>query len=185
YNQPIYWFEQTSDLPPQPRGFIERGSVWHFFDQGEALPPNWTTPGYDDSAWAEGPAPLGYGGGERTTVAYGDEFLKFTTTYFRTHFAASATTTLSNLALRVCFNDGVAVYLNGTEILRRNLIVGAGFDDLATASNTEREQYWFSFPVRPTLLHTGTNTLAVELHRFAPDGPSLNFDLQLLEGNVD
>jgi len=34
-------------------------------------------------------------------------------------------------------------------------------------------------------LEVGQNTLAVEVHRFAPDGPDLSFDLQLLEGRIE
>jgi hypothetical protein len=92
---------------------------------------------------------------------------------------------VSNLALRVCFNDGVAVYLNGTEIFRRNLGAGAAYEDYATASNTNQAQDWFSVPIAASLLRTGTNEMAAEVHRFDADGPSLIFDLQLAEAKVD
>jgi hypothetical protein len=89
------------------------------------------------------------------------------------------------VALRVCFTDGVAVYLNGTNVLRRNLAPAAPFDQLATASNTERENFWISVPINPALIVSGMNTVAVEVHRMDPSGSDLSFDLQLLEGAVD
>ena len=79
----------------------------------------------------------------------------------------------------------MAVWLNGTEILRYNLNSGAAPADFATASNVEFARTWFSFPVNADLLRAGTNVLAVEVHRADPNGPSLNFDAQLVEARTD
>jgi hypothetical protein len=166
---------------------VAPGEEWRCLDTGENAGMAWRQPAFNDSQWDSGAAQLGYGqGDERTLISYGpDDFLKNTTTYFRKKFVRGSSTTLSNLALRVCFNDGVAVYLNGAEVFRCNLPANAAFDQPATGSFSDRQNYWFSVPLSPALVAVGTNTLAVELHRFERWQPDLSFDLQLAEGAVE
>ncbi len=182
FAQPLHYFRRTDALPPAPRVFIAPGSAWHYLDIGEAPFAAWRTATND--AWASGPAPLGYGGGERTTLNYDLEFEKYPAAYFRKTFSVSSLIT-SNLALRICFNDGVAVYLNGKEILRRNLAAGATETNRATAFHTDEWRTWISYPITPSLVKLGTNVLAVEIHRADADGPLLNFDLQLVEARME
>ena len=182
FAQPLHYFRRTDALPPAPRVFIAPGSVWHYLDIGEAPFADWRTA--TNAPWASGPAPLGYGGGERTTLNYDLVFDKRPAAYFRKTFSVSSLLT-SNLALRICFNDGVAVYLNGTNILRRNLAADATEATRATAFNTDQRRTWFSYPVPPSLVKLGMNVLAVEVHRADADGAYLNFDLQLVEARVE
>ena len=182
YLQPIYYFARTDSTPGTPRVFVAPGQTWHVEDTDLPLGPEWRTNLVDD--WRSGPAPFGYGGGELTTTEYGSPDYKYITTHFRKTFVRSGGT-VTNLTLRLCFNDGVAVWLNGTEILRYNLNSGAAPADFATASNVEFARTWFSFPVNAELLRAGTNVLAVEVHRADPNGPSLNFDAQLVEARTD
>ncbi len=182
YLQPLHYFPRTDALPAPPRVFIAAGSGWNYWDEGLAPATNWRS--VTNLAWASATAPFGYGSGERSTVQYGNAADKFPTTYFRKVFS-SASTIQSNLALRLCFNDGVAVYLNNTEIFRRNLSGGAAYGSYATAPNTAQLRTWFSYPVPAALLRAGTNILAVEVHRADPNGSSLNFDLQLVEARVE
>jgi hypothetical protein len=179
--QPIYFFARTDSSPPVPRVFAGPGEDWQFNDFGYALPPAWRTNLGDEFTW--GTAPLGYGGGEQTTVSFGDAGAKNPTTYFLKTFSFNGA--VSNLALRVVFNDGIAVYLNGAEILRHNLEPNAAYEDYALAPNTNNARCWFSVPVNPALLHPGENVISAEVHRFDADGPSLVFDLQLVEAIVD
>jgi hypothetical protein len=185
FNQPIYYFERTQGIPRQPVVFIPPGDIWRYDDTGEDRGTAWRFAEYDDSGWPSGPAPLGYGGQELTTVDFGDEFFKHPTTYFRKQFVLNASTSVTNLALRLLFTDGIAVYLNGTEIFRRHLAPGAPFDEDATSERNGWEHYWFSLPLDPALLRSGTNTVAAEVHRFKSFGPGLQFDAQLLEAKVE
>ena len=182
YSQPLYYFARTDTTPATPRVFVAPGQTWQVEDTDAPLGPAWRTNA--GSAWRSGAAPLGYGSGERTSTAYGSPNAKFITTYFRDVFV-HASGAVTHLTLRLCFNDGVAVYLNGTEILRWNLAPGATHATYATAANENFARTWHSFPVNAALLRAGTNVLAVEVHRATPDGPSLNFDAQLVEARSD
>lgn len=182
-----YYFRRTGTLPPQPAVFIRPGDGWRYQDTGADEGTAWRQRVFNDAAWSTNMAPFGYGqGDERTVVSYGDDdFEKHTTTYFRKQFTRPTSVTWTNVALRVCFTDGIAVYLNGTEVMRRNLATNAPFNQLATASNADRENYWVSIPINPALIVSGANTVAVEVHRMDPSGLTLSFDLQLLEGGVE
>ena len=63
---------------------VKLNDTWKYYDKG-AAPSNWNATGFNDSNWATGQAPLGYGmTGLKTTVGYGaDANNKNPTTYFR------------------------------------------------------------------------------------------------------
>ena len=190
YGQTNYYYRRTdSGVPRQPVVIIRPGDLWRYEDTGTDLGTAWRGTNYNDSGWGEGPAQLGYGQGDESTVVwYGpDDFAKNPTTYFRKRFNLTSTSLngVTNLALRVCFNDGVAVYVNGTEVLRRNIATNAAYADTSGGSGGEFQNVWQSVAVSPSLLRVGTNVVAVELHRYMGWEPDLSFDLQLLEGTVE
>jgi hypothetical protein len=163
--------------------FIAGGSNWKYFDQGLDLGTNWTQPQYDDSAWATGPARLGYNTpGVVTTVSFGTNFLtKYITTYFRRAFIAPAHVLYTNLNLRLNRVDSAIVWLNGEEIFRTNLPSGPiSFLGRATNSVVGDSLYTY-FPTTVSIagLPAGTNVVAVEVHRFSPSQANLSFDLEL------
>jgi hypothetical protein len=171
---------RDAQLTPIP---VPRGSMWRYLDTGIAPPATWTTPDFDDATWPSGPARLGYGeDGEFTLLNYGpDPTRKPVTTWFRHAFELSGIPTITNLVCRLQRDDGVAVHLNGTELLRHNLRAGTLTPTvLAIADvNNEAEQLWFELPVGTTSLREGRNVLAVELHQSNPASSDLGFDLEL------
>lgn len=187
-NPVIYYFRRTdSGLPVQPRVLIRPGEVWKFQDTATDEGTAWRLPGFNDASWKSGAGQLGYGQGDEFTQVFPGEDLDFKTitTYFRKTFVVAAPGPPATLALRLCFNDGVAVYLDGTELLRRNLNPGALYDEPATASNSDWQNVWYSMALNPALLPPGSHTFAVELHRFESFRPDLSFDLQLVEAKVE
>src|SRR5467141_1189505 len=70
---------------------VPAGSVWKYLDNGSDQGTAWVAPSFDDSAWASGPAQLGYGDGdEATVVGFGpDPNNKYITTYFRRAFTVA------------------------------------------------------------------------------------------------
>ena len=98
---------------------VSAGSVWRYLDNGSNQGTAWRSPGFNDSAWASGPAQLGYGDGdEATVVSYGaNATAKYVTTYFRRTFSVTNPTAYASLQLRVLRDDGAVVYLNGSEVV--------------------------------------------------------------------
>ena len=127
----------------------------------------------------EGPSEFGYGDrGEVTTVSYGDDpDNKFITTYFRKSFTIDDASQYANLRLGLVYDDGVAVYLNGTEVVRENLENDAGYLSLAT--DTIRNANVQNFDLNSENLINGVNTLAVEIHQRSPSSRDISFDAAL------
>src|SRR5439155_14637196 len=94
---------------------------------------------FDDSAWASGPAELGYGDGdERTIVNSGLTNNYYITTYFRSAFVVSNIASISNLFVLLAYDDAGAVYLNGRELYRTaNLPTNAIYSTVATGQAIE------------------------------------------------
>ena len=163
---------------------VSTGAVWKHFDLGTDQGTAWRAPGFNDAAWASGPAPLGYGDGdEATTNSFGpDANNKFITTYYRRAFNVTGATAFSALKLRVLRDDGVVVYLNGTELFRDGMPEGPiAFNTLAniTVGGGDESTNFFGGPVDASLLVEGVNVLAVEIHQVLPTSSDISFDLEL------
>ncbi|MHC4500567.1 MAG: hypothetical protein ACYS21_15820, partial [Planctomycetota bacterium] len=143
-------------------------------------------PNYNDSLWLEGPAELGYGDAsqgrpEATVVNSGPDGNYFITTYFRHSFNVNDASQYSGLRLRLLYDDGVVVYLNGIQAASRNM-PGGDINFLTRANNniSGTAEYTFSdLPLDPNLLSTGINVLAVEIHQFSSTSVDISFDLRL------
>ncbi len=160
---------------------VAAGSNWKYHDQGVDLGTTWRDPSFNDTAWASGDAQLGYGDGDETTVvSFGpNASAKYRTTYFRSQFNADAGD-YSNLKLRVKRDDGIVVYLNGTEIARDNMPVGTiSFSTPAFGVASDDGANWHEFDIDPALLADGLNTLAVEIHQVSNTSSDISFDAEL------
>ena len=162
---------------------LPAGADWRYLDDGSDQGVSWQAPGFDDSGWSRGPAPLGYSNngnrGEATVVSFGpDANNKYVTSYFRTDFEVAGQDDLTSLVLRMLFDDGAAVYLNGTEILRENLTPNASFEELANPEVNGAASF-ISFNIPVTALRQGSNTLAVEIHQSRRESADISFDAEL------
>src|SRR5262249_37711490 len=78
-------------------------------------------------------------------------------------------------------DDGAVVYLNGTEVYRNNMPSGTiAYNTLAsTAIGGADESTWYAATLSPSLLQSGSNTIAVELHQADVTSSDISFDFQL------
>src|SRR5687767_5402680 len=90
--------------------FIFFGSSWRYNDFGEPG-PNWFTAAYPDGDWKFNFGEFGYGDGDEQTLT-----LPATTTYFRMFLTITNPHDYAAFELHIRRDDGVAVYLNGTEV---------------------------------------------------------------------
>lgn len=162
---------------------IPAGAVWKYNDSGANLGTAWRAVGYNDTAWAAGPAQLGYGdGGEATVISFGpDTYNKFITSYFRRSFNVANLSQVSALTVRYVRDDGCVIYLNGVEVLRSNLPAGTIVSTTLApvAIGGADESAWLTASIDPALLVAGTNVLAVEVHQQASSSSDVSFDLEL------
>ena len=186
-NPRIYFFARTNGvLPFRAQVLVAPGSEWKYLDNGADGGLSWRNPEFSDATWPSGRAQFGHGeGDERTVVSFGpDANQKHVTTYFRKQFVVKNPATIGTLVMSVVFDDGVAVYLNGNEVLRRNLAANANFSELALASGSATENIWQTFIIT-NVLRSGTNTLSVEVHRASRAEEDSSFDLQLVATSLN
>lgn len=174
-------------VSPQSRAddvLIPLGSTWRYLDNGTDQGTTWRNGGFNDSTWSSGPAELGYGDGdEATTVGFGPlPNNKYITTYFRYSFNVANPSLYTVLNLRLIRDDGVAVYLNGTEVMRNNLPGGTiGFQTLAVGAIGGTDELTFvSTTANPNVLVAGNNVVAVEMHQNGATSSDLSFNLELI-----
>ena len=124
---PCFSFAQTIIIP--------ENDVWKFSDlesdPADQAALTWRDLNYDDSSWGSGPAELGYGDGDEATVI-DDNVL---TAYFRYEVDIPNLCEFEDFELDVLFDDGIVVWLNGVDVLRRNLPGGIPDYDVR-ATNT-------------------------------------------------
>jgi hypothetical protein len=164
-----------------PLALVRAGAVWKYHDTGANLGAAWRAPDYDDSAWPEGPAQLGFGDGDEATGVNTNRAR--VTTYFRRAFTAPAATNFAGALVRLLRDDGAVVHLNGAEVFRSNMPTGAitylTFAATSASSGDETTNF-HERAVSPALLVAGTNVLAVEVHQNGTNSSDLSFDLELL-----
>jgi hypothetical protein len=166
---------------------IATGSVWKYLDNGSDQGSAWQAIGFNDSGWSSGPAELGYGDTadgrpEATVVSYGpNSAAKYITTYFRRAFAVSDPTSFTALNLRVMRDDGVVVYINGSEVFRNNMPAGPiGYLTPASTALGGVDEYTFvPAALDPGYLVFGNNVVAVEIHQNSGASSDISFDLEL------
>lgn len=161
---------------------ISPGSTWRYWDQG-ALASGWESMAFDDGGWPSAPGPLGYGDTHQVSViGYGaDENAKYPTAYFRSSFTLGSPREVTAAQIGLMRDDGAVVYLNGIEAARSNLPEGViAYDTLAVASagGANETPYW-TYDVDASLLLSGTNVVAVEVHQASLSSTDLGFDLSL------
>src|SRR4030095_216 len=179
------WNFTVQAAPPVgPQTWVAYGASWKYLDNGTNQGTAWRGTSFNDAAWASGNAQLGYGDGdEATVVSYGpDANNKYITTYFRKTISIADASILTSISGNVKRDDGIAIYVNGTEVYRNNLAAGAAYNTLATlASDDGATPIVFSFS--PSVFVTGNNVIVVEIHQNAVTSTDISFDLQLI-GNT-
>lgn len=163
---------------------VAAGAIWQYLDDGSVPGAAWRTLEFDDFSWNEGPAPLGYGDDtEKTSVRFGpDANAKYVTTYFRHRFVVDRPQVYSLLTLGLRRDDGGVVYLNGREVFRSNMPVGA-ISATTLASSTvggADERAFVQTDLDPIVLRSGTNLMAVEVHQAARSSSDIVFDAELV-----
>lgn len=167
---------------------IEAGSNWkyYYFADDEAVnedlgltwpaeyPEGWSAPGFDTTGWLTGGAPFtgpAYANASAKTKLNVSNANKLSAAFVQT-FTMPDGFEPDELILSLFYDENPVVYLNGTQIFTRS-----GYN--GSLSNFDVTEF-------ASLLHGGTNTVAVEMIN-AVNGGGFNFDLKLVakSGSTD
>ncbi len=170
---------------PGPEDFISTGASWRYLADGSDQGTAWRAGGFDDEAWPLGGSELGYGeGDEETVLAFVDTdpsmpgIQRNATTYFRKRVTIPDPAAFSSFTFSIKYDDGMALYLNGRELIRENLADGATFDTFADGNSPDETAY-FDFSIPVSAFAAGENVIAVEMHNASSFSGDLSFDLRL------
>ena len=148
------------------RTLINQGDEFRYLVPDQAVSSQWTSVGFDDGNWTQGPSGFGYGDGDDATIVPDGT----ASIFLRKTFSISNAGEVAALILDIDYDDGFVAYINGQEIARSNI---SGLPPAFNAfSPTDREAQMFTggLPDRFTiediegLLQNGNNVLCVQVH---------------------
>lgn len=164
-------------VPAETTTLLDANQDWQYYSSNTAVSDAWKTPRFDDSAWSTGQAPLGWGSSRvNTTVPVPAGDRRPVVSYYRNSFTIPAGTTVGDVTLTTVADDGVAVYVNGTEIGRNNLPEGDVTRSTYATAAPRSDAAWqtpTTFTIPHEVLRQGKNTIAMSSHvmwRATPDG---------------
>lgn len=151
-----------------PIGF---GGRWEYHDGPAAPPADWST---SVGGWPEGDAQLGYGDGDEVTELL-DADPNVPTVYFRQSITVDGE--VSRADLDVLYDDGIAVFVNGTQVLGLHVDDGLAHD--AFASGTDGDDARASQTIDGSVFVPGENVIAALVKQVSGSSSDLSFDLRL------
>ena len=165
--------------------------IWRYNVPDTELASDWNTNSFNDGSWTLGQGGFGYGDGDDGTVLD-----QATSVYFRKSFNVGDITKLSKAILNADYDDGFVAYLNGVEIARSDNLSNYGTIvpfDASTSYDHEATLYSGGYPEEiildslslSSILISGQNTLAVQLHNFGTSSSDLSGNFFLTFGIVD
>ena len=141
-----------------------------FYNKPKAPSSKWNTLDFNDKSW---------------TSADHSSFGTFAanTAYFRKEFTVDNRRKYIILAFDLEIYDGAIVYINGKEVVRRNM-AKEGVTHDSTAVSRYDSLVWRRTAVPTDVLQNGKNVIAVELHHYAGADTAIVFDVygSLLSG---
>jgi len=158
---------------------IPEGSKWTWH-HGTLPGERWEETGFDDSNWSRGGTPAGWGDPDLVSLIETTLPQRTPATWLRRDFQVDDATAVRGLLLRTLRGDGVSVSINGVEVWRSGLSMGAlSGESYAPAATPEPWRAVFApVLIEPEVLVEGTNTIAVQVHISEPRRP-MRFDLSL------
>ena len=174
------WRSSSMGSEAPPRVLIPIGSDWRYREGlNEASDPidAWTANGFfEDATWLDGQAPFGRGEPALTNTTINGIFRNYSSVFLRKEFTFNGETP-STLILRTLYDDGVIIWLNGTEIFRSESVDpgtidyrgndgnNAGAEAHGTAVSSDEQDGYEEFTIEGTaeLLQSGLNVLAVQV----------------------
>ncbi|MEX5299346.1 fibrinogen-like YCDxxxxGGGW domain-containing protein [Kocuria sp. CPCC 205292] len=172
--------EPQPEPEPGTSTLIAAGATWKYHHSRDVSPgADWTSTGFDDSAWKQGSAVLGWGDSSVKTTLVADGTRPIVTQFRRTVDVADATK-VAKLTLTTRADDGVVLFVNGKEVVRSNVTDGSLTDD-PYATAPRRTATAVAEPVvvevPGSALKTGKNVISAQMHSNWTNTTDASFDL--------
>jgi hypothetical protein len=162
---------------------IAAGDTWKYHDSGFNLGTTWSATNYNDVNWPSGNAQFGYGDGDETTLLnYGpNPNNKYITSYFRKSFNITNIAAIKKMDVRIKRDDGIVIYVNGTQIYRDNMPTGTiAYNTFSVTNAPDDGNTFLDYFIPLNYFVQGNNNISVELHQVSLTSSDLSFDFELI-----
>lgn len=140
----------------------------------------WRQAAFNDGTWSIGTAAFGYGGGYTTATNLSGMQGNHSSVYYRKAFQIATGNIPESLTLSIKYDDGAIVWINGTEVARRNVPAGElAHDALALANHPVTNWETITLSNADAYLNGGDNVITVQSFNSVLNGSSYFFDLKL------
>ncbi|MEZ5380216.1 MAG: delta-60 repeat domain-containing protein [Microthrixaceae bacterium] len=169
--------------PAQETELMATGATWDVTTDPAQAPNGWQAPAFVPNGWGQGPAELGFGDGDEATVIHTGNSAPFPmTAYFRTTLNIPDPSQFDAIRLELVRDDGAAISINGTEVVRDNLPAGPLTPTTPASDGVwgspERTPQSFELPTQA--FQPGNNTLAVEVHNWNAWSGDMSMSLRVV-----
>ncbi|MDO4994495.1 MAG: Ig-like domain-containing protein [Bacteroidales bacterium] len=184
------WMDKSGNVS-NVKTIFDFSDNWDYYDQGSLDDTGWQYVDYDENDWKGGVAPFGFGNSGKpmsqaaTWLDYGpDSGNKRFTYYMRKEFTLNEEPKDGDVfSLNYQVDDGALIWVNGQEAASFHVPSGSTYDYYTNATNN-----WYvgddpatgTFVIDNSLLHKGTNLIAVEVHNCNNYSSDLWWDASLV-----
>lgn len=175
---------QPPPPPPVAGPVLAEGSTWSYYFSNTPVPTSWNAVAAAPDGWSSGAAPLGWGQKALGTTLVSQEPSKPITSYFRRNIDLNGFDFSQGLTFTTRADDGIILYVNGTEVHRTNMdpgsVTGNSYANKAVSAAAATTDL-VTFTVPASAFSSVANVVAVEVHSNYRSTPSQSFELQITE----
>lgn len=163
---------------------VQLGDEWQYDDSGNDLGTAWRTSEFDSSSWKTGKGIFGRETASRIAAMPDPKIQtewseRISTHYLRKQFVWEGGTDSAFFSMDAILDDGLVVYLNGTEVGRHRMPAGeinyqTNATSVPSSLEAKIEEKIIDADIS-SLLIQGTNTIAVEVHNNSRNSSDLVF----------
>lgn len=158
---------------------IARNSEWTYMAGQDVAGLRWTERDFPAQGWLKGHAPFGYGYPEARTVL-SDMRNSYQRIYLLHEFHIDQADYVAEIGLMINYDDGFVAYLNGKEVVRKNVGRGAGKDAKDIKPHDAAKYSYYPLKDFEKHLKDGRNVLAIEGHNASLDSSDFLIDPYLV-----
>jgi hypothetical protein len=167
------------------------GSLWRYLDDGSEQGTAWRGTNFNDSAWSNKVARLGFGS-DANAASIVRQFVQtngvntsrqITNYYFRRTIVMTNPAAFTNVMFRYQRDDGCIAFLNGNQIFTNNMppppITANTFASSTVSPQSETARFWTNF-VPASLFNAGTNWIEVEVHQSTATSSDIAWECEMV-----
>jgi hypothetical protein len=159
---------------------IDSATQWRYDQSGtDRSASNWTALNYDDSNWQLGAALLARENSALSEPIRTELTLGRTTYYFRKRFHFPGQPQGAIVQLRYMVDDGCVIYINAKELVRVRMPDGPVTYNTLASQNVDNAVVEGPIEVPASLLVSGENIIAVEVHQSNANSSDIVFGLSI------